>query len=329
MGGKDATIIYNPIAGPANLATVMALVADMWRARGWRVLVTPTRAQGHATELARTAAAAGERLVFAAGGDGTLGEVANGLAGTATIMAPLPAGTANSFAKELNMPRPSLVDRLRLLKASDALAAGRVHAMDLGFTYLGDRETGHGRYWLLWVGVGADGYLVEELEPRPKWSKTLGPLGYALQGAAAVTGYSHIAARVRVDGQTISDDFILILISNCRRYAGGEMLLSPAAFLDDGLFEVWLFRGKGLSHTAQHVLNVMLERHLRHPDVSLLHGRTVTVHTDTAVPCQTDGEPAGQTPLLCEIKPGALRLLVPNTAPGDLFTHPGEPLDER
>jgi len=157
----------------------MALVADFWRTQDWQITVKPTEAAGHASLLAREASESGQQMVIAAGGDGTLGEVTNGLAGSPTIMAPLPAGTANSFAKELLMPRPTLLNKHRLLDAVDTLAAGRVQGMDLGYTL--DGLTGNGRYWLLWAGVGIDGFLVDHVEPRPKWSKRIGPAGYLLQ----------------------------------------------------------------------------------------------------------------------------------------------------
>ena len=110
-------------------------MADFWRNRGWQIQVQPTKFKGHATELAKQAALAGCQLVLAAGGDGTLGEVANGLAGTDTMMAPLPVGTANSFAKELGIPLPGFLDKQRLLEAARVLANGRVYSMDLGYRH--------------------------------------------------------------------------------------------------------------------------------------------------------------------------------------------------
>lgn len=171
----QATLIYNPLAGPVSLAATLDLVADFWRERGWEVTVRPTEAPGHATTLAQEAAAAGHRLVLAAGGDGTLGEVANGLVGAETALAPLPVGTANSFAKELRLPLPGLWTRYRLLQACEALAAGKVQQMDVGYQrpQPDSHEGDHGRYWLLWAGTGADGFVVNEVEPRPKWSKML------------------------------------------------------------------------------------------------------------------------------------------------------------
>lgn len=298
----------------------------MWQAQGWRVSICPTRAAGHAVTLARQAANAGHRLVLAAGGDGTLGQVANGLAGTETVMAPLPVGTGNSFAKELQMPRPNFFNQHKLLQAVKTLTAGRVQRVDLGYVYR-EEAPADGRYWLLWAGTGADGFLVNRMEPRPPWSKRFGVASYLLKTMAILPHFPPMRATVTVDGRLFRDVYILVLLSNCRRYGGGELLLTPQAYLDDGLFEVWLFPGQGMAQIFRYVWQVRFGRHHQNPGVHMASGCRVTVRTDSPVPFQTDGEKAGHTPFICEIKPGALRLLVPATAPADLFSQPGEHLE--
>lgn len=260
--------------------------------------------------------------MLAGGGDGTLGEVANGLADTESVLGLLPLGTGNSLAKELGIPRPYRWNAHRLLQAADALAAGRVQQLDLGLRT--DWGGGNGRYWVLWAGIGADGYLSHQLEPRPKWSKKLGVTGYALQGLAAVPQAPIFQARVDVDGRIFEGSYALIVISNCRRYAGGEMLLSPQAQMDDGLFEVWLFHSEHIVRTIRYVPEVMLGYHLDNEDVTLVNGRHITIQTGQPIPAQTDGDRAGHSPLTITIQPRALRLLVPDTAPADLFSQPGE-----
>jgi diacylglycerol kinase (ATP) len=299
-------------------------------------------------ELSRLAAQAGHDLVLAAGGDGTLGEVANGLVYTNTIMAPLPVGTANSFARELQMPLPTPWQPNRLLLASDLLLSGQVQAMDLGFTHGPDvdakvepgglgkvkevdqrvdqRVKGNGRYWLLWTGTGADGFLVDEMEPRPKLYKKLGSVGYALQSLAIAPRYPGMQARVEVDGRSYQDSFTLVLLSNCRLYAGGRINLSPRARLDDGQFEVWLFHGQSVKDALLHAYQAWQQRHHAANNVTKINGRCITVASEPPMPCQTDGDKAGHTPFTCELKPRALRLLVPHGAPTDLFCHPGQPL---
>ncbi|MCP5094538.1 MAG: diacylglycerol kinase family lipid kinase [Chloroflexi bacterium] len=318
----QATLIYNPLAGPANLAAPIALVADFWRARGWDVTITPTEAEGHATIIARDAAAAGHRLVLAAGGDGTLGEVANGLAGTDAILAPLPIGTANSFAKELGMPRPGMFERHRLLQTAVSLSAGRVQQMDLGFMDEGD---GNGRYWLLWSGTGIDGYLVHKIEPRPVWSKKLGPFGYLIQGLAAAPQFPHLNATVTIDGQIYEGEMLLVIVSNCRMY-GGEVILSPNAVLDDGQFEVWMFHGHGVPKIFDYMFKLKQGRHLLDKNITMVRGQEITIETDPPMGCHTDGDKAEVTPLHCRVVPRALRVLVPDTTATSMFSAPGAPL---
>lgn len=321
-----AIIIYNPNAGPDDMASILQQVAAEWRSAGWQMAIWPTKHAGHGIELARTAAAEGTAVVLAAGGDGTLGEVSAGLAGTDTAMGPLPAGTANSFARELLMPRPNVLAPNRLVDASRSLLAGQIHRMDLGYTYTpGDPQ--NGRYWLLWSGVGVDSYLVDQLEPRPKWAKRVGRASYVVQGAPFVLNYSHFHGRVDIDGERYEDDFVLALVSNCRRYAGGLLTISPNAALDDGLFEVYLFKGKGIPAMSMHAALAFLHEYSHH-DIVAVTGRSVTIHTADPLPYHTDGEPVGQTPAVCEMRAGALRLLVPDTAPEDLFKQPGVPLSQ-
>lgn len=313
---QTATIIYNPLAGPADIATTIDRVADFWRGRDWTVDVQPTQYAGHAVALAREAADAGTRLVLAAGGDGTLGEVANGLAGTTTIMGPLPTGTGNSFGKELRMPRPNLIDHRALVEAAALLSSGRVYRMDLG-------RFERGKHWLLWTGTGVDSYVVDRMEPRSKWSKRLGPVGYVAEAISIAPRFPPMEAVVTIDGHTFEDTFLLVLVTNCRRFAGGEVMLNPQGRLDDGLFEVFLFRGHGAATTFNYLWQVWRGHHADNPDITVVSGQRVQVQTDHTMPVHTDGDPAGHTPFTCYIEPAALRLLVPRTAPSGLFTGPG------
>lgn len=316
---SQATLIYNPQAGPSSMDEAIQQAARFWEHRGWEVTIAPTEYAGHAVRLAREAAEMGQRLVLAAGGDGTLGEVANGLAGTETIMGPLPTGTGNSFGKELRMPRPNLLDHRALVDAAALLASGRVQRMDLG------RFRG-GKYWMLWTGVGIDSFLVEEMEPRSKLSKRLGRVGYAAQALVLAPQFAPMEARVTVDGKLYEDTYLLVLISNCRRYAGGELLLNPTGALDDGQFEVFLFRGAGVTRTATYAWQLWRGEHMHSEDIVVLRGREVIVETARPIPVHTDGDPAGETPFHCIMVPEAVRLLVPRSAPRGLFRQPGLPL---
>ena len=328
---KKATIIFNPRAGQLNMTDKVEPVAAFWRAQGWRVNLWPTEAPGHATTLARRAADEGEHLVLAAGGDGTMGQVANGLAHSETIMAPLPIGTSNALARDLKLPRPQLLDFNAPIEASEALLAGRVQRVDLNHV---QSQTSSG-YALLWTGIGADGFLVQQIEPRPTWSKRLGPIGYSIQMLSVLHRLPAMHAVVQVDDRIIEDDLLLIVISINRLYAGGLIALNTDALFDDGAFEVSLFSANEIAKRvgapragliARYLTELQLNMQESDPGMTCLAGKRVVIETRPSMPCQTDGEWAGYTPLTCELIPRALRLLVPLSAPRSLFSKPGTSL---
>lgn len=320
---RRATLIFNPMAGYWEWRAAVSRVVDDWVARGWEVQLACTEYTGHATELAAAAVAAGHRLVLAAGGDGTLNEVANALAYTQTILAPLPVGTGNSFTKELGLPRPSLLQPDYLLDASAALARGCVKAMDLG--RVGDGSDA--RYWLLWASTGLDGFVVKQIEPRPRWFKRLGPAGYLARALFFLPQFNGVCATINVDDRQIEGQFLLANVSNCRMWLGGELRLNRRAVLDDGLFELWLFRGDHWPRALSYGLEISREDHVRNRDVTVLPCRRVEISTVPSMAYHLDGEPAGDTPFTATLCSGALRLLVPDTAPPDLFAAGGESLD--
>jgi diacylglycerol kinase (ATP) len=329
----QATIIYNPLAGPQKWEPAIREVSDLWRSYGWRLTVQATTHAGHATELARQAAADGRDLVLMGGGDGTLGEVVNGLADSDTILALLPMGTGNSFAKELGMTaRLGFYGPERLLKFAQSLLKGRVHEMDVGYAR-GDCCP-DGRHWLLWASAGMDSYVVDQIEPRSKLVKRLGPLGYIGEGLPAMPKFGGMTADVEIDGRRYSGDYLMVTVSNCRLYGGGELNMNPTAVLDDGAFEVWLFGGKAFAGkeipdpltAMQYLFEMALGRHAKDPNVQKVVGQKVRIATQPILPFHLDGDPVGKTPFTCEIKPRALRLLVPPTAPEGLFGRMGRPL---
>lgn len=312
---KTGTLIYNPHAGFGSWPETMQRIANLWNENGWDITLQPTQRPKHATELAQQAAALGHQLVLSAGGDGTLNETANGLAYTNTALGMLPVGTGNSFAREIGLPTPNILDPNKLLEAADLLLKGRIQRMDLG-------STQKGRYWLLWTGAGADGHVIEHIEPRNKLFKRIGRAGYAAKALFFLPTFQGIKARVTIDDRpSITDDFLLITISNCRLFGGGEFKLNPNGVLDDGLFEVFLFRGGDWPtlELMRYILEVGLENHVNNRNVDMIRGRKIIITALPPTAYHVDAEPSGQTPLTCHMHRQALRLLVPPTAPEGLF----------
>jgi diacylglycerol kinase (ATP) len=123
-----------------------------------------------------------------------------------------------------------------------------------------------------------------------------------------------------VDGHQFEYDYILVLISNCQRYTGGFVTLSPDSKVDDGLLEVWLFGGRGLVKMSQHAVRALQGRASKAPDAIVLKGTQISVRTEPIMPVQIEGDPVGNTSMQCAVKPALLQLLIPESAPDSLFT---------
>lgn len=327
----SAWLIYNPLAGPHDVEAGVEIARRYWEARGWEIGLHPTKAPGHAALLARQAAEAGCQVALAAGGDGTLGQIAQGLAGSDTILAVLPIGTANSFAKLLNLVPAAHLSATDLEETSQRLLDGTVQAIDLGRVHaVGLPDEGY--HFISWAGTGLDGHVVGQMEPRPKWIKQLtgrrlGWLSYVAIGVPSAMRFPGVQARVQVDNQTVNGTFVLALIANSRLYGGGLVRLSRDARLDDGRLDVWLFKGRMFRHTLGHAIRLLTSRHVMSESTIHLRGRRVLIRTEGPAAVQLDGEPAGRAPLYASIEPQSLRLLAPKGAPSDLFDLPGVAFD--
>jgi diacylglycerol kinase family enzyme len=197
------------------------------------VTVAETSRRGHATRLAQGAAASGVEVVVVLGGDGTLNEAANGLAGTATALAPLPGGSTNVFARTIGLPNDPVEATGVLL---DALAARSVRRVGLGSV--------NGRYFLFHTGVGFDAAVVEQVERRSGLKRYAGHPLFVYAGFDTwIRHYDRSRPRFsvrHVDGAVVDDGYLTIVLNtNPYTYLGNRPLnLAPEATFDRGLSAV-------------------------------------------------------------------------------------------
>ncbi len=302
---KRALLIYNPVArGAPKLERLRAAAGGV---AGWEITIEQTTVAGHATELARQSASEGLDAAIACGGDGTVNEVANGVASSTTALAVVRGGTANVWAKEIRVPK----DPPRALRL---LADGETRAVDLG-------RAGE-RYFLLMAGIGFDGAIVRELSGGAK--KRLGAASYILAGFKNALGYRAVDAELVADEEALSYGLYWLMLGNTRNY-GGVLNLAHMAKADDGRLELLLLKHGGIFRLAWLALWALLKRHHHRPGV--LHRSVSSVDVRTAgLPVQIDGEYLGETPLRFEVAPAALRVIVPRGLKSPLF---GQAPDER
>lgn len=278
---------------------------QVWQARGWQVEVTPTAYPGHAIELAREAAQAEYTLVAAAGGDGTVNEVVNGLAHTRTALAVLPFGTGNVWVRELKLP-------LHPQEAAASLSDGHIIRLDLGMA--GER------YFLLMAGVGFDAAVTRAVHPEAK--RKLGLFAYLVQAILTARDVRGTRARIELDGRVVKGRVLMLVIGNSRLY-GGFLQITHHATLTDGLLDVAVIKGEDVRSAPLHILSILLRRYNLNPDMNYYRAREVTVSSATPLGVQIDGDSIGTTPMTFRVAPGALRALVPPWSSSDLLGSPG------
>ncbi len=291
---RQPVLIYNPYAGkirrnPGTLQRTTAALA--------RVNVNPrvvaTDAAGHATLLARQAAEQGADLVLVLGGDGTINEVANGLAYSDVAMGVLPAGTANVLAMELGLGS-------HLNRAIQKLARASPRRIALGRLTTAD---GASRYFLCMAGAGLDAKIVNQVDSVLK--DRAGKLAYWAAGLAQFPQRLE-PLDVSVQGQTFRCGFFLA--SRVRNY-GGDMEIARGSSLRRPDFEIVLFEGSNPLRYAWYMLGVLLHRAQKMNGVLTVPTQGVEILSATHL--QIDGEYAGFQTARLEIATDALTLLMP------------------
>ena len=223
-----ARLIYNPAATTTSPRVRDAIA---WRlSRRLALDLSPTARRGHASTLAAEAAAEGIELVITLGGDGTVNEVLQGLAGTASALAVLPGGSTNVWARNLGVPADAEQAADRLLALLDA---GQRRRVTLGLA--------DGRYFAFAAGFGFDAAVVREVERRGTLKRTVRQgafLWAALRTLATRSGHRDAAITVELDGQPCAEPAAAAIVCNCRPYtylARWPVQLCPQADLEQGL----------------------------------------------------------------------------------------------
>lgn len=246
-----------------------------------------------ATALAAQAAARGDDCVVAVGGDGTLHRVLNGVAGTTTALALVPAGTANVWAREAGIPADPVL-ALRLV------AEGARPRLDTG-------SVGESSF-LLMASAGLDSLVAGQVGGAIK--RHIGSFAYLGRAAIELWNYRGLSAEIEIDGERLRGPILAFLAGNTRSY-GGLIEIAREARADDGLLDVCLFQGRGRRRFVRHLTNTARGRHLLDAAVVHRRARQVTLTIEERWPVQADGEVVGQTPVTIRCMPRSVTVVVP------------------
>lgn len=289
-------VIHNPTAGPRRTRLLWD-VLDILSGNGVRIQLRQTTHPGHATAIAAAAREEGAPIVVAAGGDGTIAEVAAGLAGGTTKLGIIPLGTANVLAFELGLPATAHA-------IAAALAFGRTRVLWPG---IARAPSGQQRLFVQMVGVGLDAQVVHHM-PRPL-KRLFGRSAYALRTLVEMTRYSFEPIALRIDGAPATAGSVVI--SKGRNYAG-QYVLAPDARSDAPGFSVALFQGTGAGATLLYGAALTLNVLPQAPGLRLVRAHRVEVLG--GMPAQADGDAAGLAPLVVEDAPAPIAIIMGSTA---------------
>jgi len=310
-----ACFIVNPAAGAGGFQRLVLDAADYLAGLGCTVERVETQAKGDAVHLARQAAADGFEVAVAVGGDGTINEVCNGLAGTETALAVLPAGTANVYAADVGIPIWWPLNPGAVNNAADIIVNGQCRRIDLGRLRLSD---GTERCFLMWCGIGLDAAISQAIKPGD--TRRLGYAAWVLSGFLVAADFMGTRSTIITDTGLERRRVLMAIISNGQLY-GRIWRIAPEAKMDDGFLDAAIMTGHGWPSTVKHLAGLTLRRHIQDPDVFMRRTTRLSLSSKYSLPVHVDAEPVGSTPAEIEGVPQALKIIVPQNAPERLFVH--------
>lgn len=292
-------VIFNPAARGDKARRFRRHLDEMAQQSVFKATTAP----GDAQRFAASAVNEGFDEIVAAGGDGTVNEVLNGIASVPGGLAQarlgvLPLGTVNVFARELNLP-------LRLEAAWSVIRRGRQITVDLGCVDFTEAEKAARRYFVQMAGIGLDARAVELVSWKLKTNA--GPLAYVVSGFQALAE-KQPDLKLHVDGEAIGGQ--LILIGNGKFY-GGPFQFFPNAVMNDGKLDADVFPRISLSAVLPLLPGLLLRRKLSAKRVDMRRASSFAVSSEMSAAFELDGEWVGHLPATFSVVPKALRVVVP------------------
>jgi len=296
-----ARLIYNPTSGREEIRRRLPHILQRLEKGGIETSTHATEGPGDARQAASEAVRRGFDLVIAAGGDGTLNEVVNGLAGheRRPTLGILPYGTSNDFARALRIPR-------RWDRACDIIVERHTRPVDIG--------AANGRYF---INVAGGGYLTDlTYEVPSKLKTTLGYLAYYVKGVEKIPQLRPTRMRLRAEGVgELEGDYLMFLIANSRIVAGFDRL-APNAAVDDGKFDVFIVRKCNLADFLRLATLALRGEHVNSKRVIHFQTSRIEMESESRVQLNLDGELGGALPCTFTVLPSHLHVCVGRAAAG-------------
>lgn len=278
---KRARIIYNPTSGREIFKKHLAQVLQKFEQAGYETSTHATTCAGDATHAAKEAALREFDLIIAAGGDGTINEVVNGLAplDNRPTLGVIPVGTTNDFARALGIPREDI------LKAADTVINGVARPIDIGQV--------NGQYF---INIAGGGRLTELTYDVPSKLKTmLGQLAYYLKGMEMLPSLRPTEVEIEYDGKLFQGEIMLFLVTLTNSVGGFEKL-APDSSLNDGMFDLMILKKANLAEFIRVATMALRGEHINDQHIIYTKANRVKVNVSEKMQLNLDGEYGGMLP---------------------------------
>jgi len=280
---RKALIIVNPVAGKGTSLAVRDRLAEALDRHGIEHETVISAYAGEVEVIAREVDTSRFNEVISLGGDGTLGEIINGIVGKPLNLGIVPTGTGNDFIRCLDKD-------YTIEKAIDKIVSGRVKMTNLGHVNQG--------FFLNMAGFGIDSYILQNMITIKKFLK--GAAGYTFSTFYTLLRYRSRSVTITVDGVTFDRKIMLVAIGN-GQYFGGAMKVSPESKVDDDVFEMVIVNDMNRLKFIVTFWKVFKGNHLGVKEVESLKGTYFKVTSKENIPLDIDGNLKGQTPLEIQV----------------------------
>ncbi|UJF32675.1 diacylglycerol kinase [Paenibacillus hexagrammi] len=291
---KRARLIYNPTSGREEMRKRLPEILQRLERGGLETSTHATIGEGDATLAAAEAVERGFDIIIAAGGDGTLCEVVNGMAERPNrpALGILPLGTTNDFARALNIPK-------NWEQACELIVRQYTRDIDVGKI--------NNRYFINIAGGGSMTELTYEVPSKLK--TMIGQLAYYMKGIEKLPRLRPIELHVKAGEAEFVEEAMMFLVANSNSVAGFEKL-SPDASLNDGLFDVLILRKCNLAEFIRVITLALRGEHLTDPNVIYFQTDHIEINSPDYVQLNLDGEFGGTLPCVMTNLRSHLRIIV-------------------
>ena len=287
--------IINPAAGKGKALELIPVIRDYFKGKPEKYIIKITEYPGHATKIAREYAANETNRIYSIGGDGTVNEIVNGIAGTKAALGVIPAGSGNDFIRSIHgeyQGKEIVTDTIR----------GQERSIDLA--------RANGKYFINISSIGFDADVVSNAQKFKRLPYIPGSMAYLFSLIYTIFKNKTCEVKVTIDDKEINIKILLAAVANGRFYGGG-MLPAPDAALDDGLLDICLVREVNRLKILTLFPKYMKGEHGEIEYVSFKRAKKIKIQSKDTIALNIDGEVLTEKEIEFEILKGAINVIYP------------------